>query len=245
MSVTDSQKGKLLLLPNVLDIEASDLTFLPPVVQQHVQEIHGVIAESEKGARYFLRRFSFSKERTFRDIPIRLLNEHTQENELTDLLNPLLKGECWGLVSDCGLPCLADPGAKLVFKARAKHIEILAFPGPSSIVLALMLSGFSAQSFAFNGYLDREPAKLAVQIKQLQKRALEEKSTQVFIETPYRNQKLLESLLENLAAHMLLCVAWDLTLTSEQVICLSIAEWKKRPFPSFHKKPAVFLISSP
>ena len=107
-----------------------------------------------------------------------------------------------------------------------------------------MLSGFPAQSFAFNGYLERESMKLSGQIKQLQKRVLEEKSTQVFIETPYRNQKLLEFLLENLSKHILLCVAWDLTLTTEQVLCMSIAEWKKRPFPEFNKKPAVFLISS-
>ena len=112
-------KGRLLLLPNVLDTEAAGLTLLPPVVQSQVQEIHGIIAESEKGARYFLRRFSFSKDRTFRDIPIRLLNEHTQDVELVDLLNPLLKGECWGLILGLrtAMPCRS--GSKISFSSSS------------------------------------------------------------------------------------------------------------------------------
>jgi 16S rRNA (cytidine1402-2'-O)-methyltransferase len=237
-------KGSLLLLPNVLDPEASDLLSLPPAVAHAVQKIDGLIAESEKGGRYFLRRFSFPAPKTFRDIPIRLLNEHTTEKELDALLELLLKGEQWGLVSDCGLPCLADPGAKLVFQARKHGVNIEAFPGPSSIVLALMLSGLSAQSFAFHGYLEREPEKLSVQIKKLQRRASEEKATQVFIETPYRNQKLLQFLIEHLQDQTMLCVAWDLMLPSQEVVCLSIAAWKKQPLPPINKKPAVFCFSN-
>lgn len=236
-------KGKLLLLPNVLAPEQEGVHELPIGLQQQVQDLDGMIAESEKGARYFMRRFTFSKGRTFRDIPIVLLNEHTPEEEIPQLLQPLLKGECWGLVSDCGLPCLADPGAKLVSHARRHAIEVQAFSGPSSIVLALMLSGLPAQSFAFHGYLEREPEKTAAQIRQLQKRSKEDKATQLFIETPYRNQKLFDCLLQNLMPTTLLCVAWDLTLPSQAVICQSVAEWKKSAPPSIHKKPAVFLIA--
>lgn len=234
-------KGVLLLLPNVLGEESPLL--LPTAVEHAVQNMDGLISESEKGGRHFLRRFSFPAPKTFRDIPIRLLNEHTIEKEVTLLLEPLLKGQKWGLISDCGLPCIADPGAKLVCEARKHGLGVEAFPGASSIVLALMLSGLCAQSFAFHGYLEREPEKCIAQIKKLQKRAFEEKTTQVFIETPYRNQKLLEILLNHLGNPTQLCVAWDLMMPSQEVLCHPIADWKKKELPALNKKPAVFLIS--
>lgn len=229
----------LFLFPNLLSDEGDHRDFLPASVDRAVSTIDGLIAESEKGARAYLRRFSFSAPKTFRDIPIRLLNEHTRSEELVDLLSPLLKGETWGLISDCGLPCLADPGATLVKQAREKGIKIEAFVGPSSLILALMLSGLPAQRFAFHGYLDRDPRK---QISHLEKRAKEEKATQLFIEAPYRSQKLLEQLIATLSSSTMLCVAWDLTMPSQQVISQSVAKWKIGPTPILEKHPTVFLI---
>ncbi len=234
----------LLLLPNVLDETLSHESFLPKDVDVAISLLDGLIAESEKGARRFLRRFSFSNGRTFRDIPLKLLNEHTEDKELKELLAPILQGQTWGLASDCGLPCLADPGAKLIFQARKKNIAIQAFVGPSSIVLALMLSGFSAQRFAFNGYLPKEEAQLNAQIKLLQTRSKQEDSTQLCIETPYRNVKLFNAFLKNLNDETYLCVAADLTAPTQYVETQMVREWKKSACPEIDKRPAVFLLRS-
>jgi 16S rRNA (cytidine1402-2'-O)-methyltransferase len=232
----------LLLLPNLLDPNASHQLFFPVSVDQAVATLDGIIAESEKAARHFLRRFSFPEPKTFREVPILLLNEHTKENELEALLEPLKRKERWGLISDAGLPCLADPGARLVLRCHALGIPVEAFIGPSSIVLALMLSGLSGQSFAFHGYLERETPLLMKQIGMLEERARKEKATQVCIEAPYRSGKLLETLVRTLKDDMLLCVAADLTLPSQQVIVQPVARWKKSPLPALDKTPAVFLF---
>src|SRR5690606_19465422 len=132
-------------------------TAFTPDLVLHVSKIDGIIAESPKGARRFLRHFSFEKFSHISEIPTLLLNEHTHEKEKIELLAPLLKGETWGLVSDAGLPCIADPGSDLVFLARTKGIAIQSFPGPSSILMALQLSSLPAQSFAFHGYAKKKP----------------------------------------------------------------------------------------
>ena len=225
----------LLLLPNLLNEEAAPDLFLPVSVDRAVQSLDGLIAESPKGGRHFLRRFC---PETFREIPIELLNEHTQDNQIDELLKPLREGKTWGLVSDCGLPCLADPGAKLVARARQLGIPIQVFTGPSAIFFALMLSGLSAQSFAFHGYLEKDQGPLVQQLLTLQK----QKGTHIFIEAPYRNQKMLEQLVKTLSDETLLCVAWDLTLPTQGVMCQSVRVWKKSPLPDINKKPAVFLF---
>lgn len=233
----------LLLLPNLLDPEGTHHRFLPASVDQAVARLDGIIAESEKQARAFLRRFAFPAPKTFREVPIRLLNEHTKEAEVEALLEPLLRGECWGVVSDAGLPCLADPGALLVSRARRRGIAIEAFVGPSSLVLALQLSGLPAQAFAFHGYLQKEEAALIKQLQMLEKRSAQERATQLFIEAPYRNQKMLGRLLGTLREETLLCVAWDLTMPTQGVISQSVQLWKKQPqLPSIDKRPAVFLL---
>lgn len=232
----------LLLLPNLLDETASHELFLPKSVDQAVFSLDGLIAESEKGARYFLRRFTFPEGKTFREIPIQQLNEHTQEKQLNDLLKPILQGQCWGLLSDSGLPCLADPGASLILKARKAKIFITAYPGPSSLIYALMLSGLSAQHFTFHGYLPKEEGALIAQLQTIQLRSLKEGSTHLFIETPYRNRKLLTFLLKTLKEETLLSVAVDLTLSSQWVETGSIKEWKKASLPDIDKRPAVFVI---
>ncbi len=228
----------LLLFPNLLAEGILPDQVLPRSVGEAARTIEGLIAESEKGGAHFLRLFSIGK------LPIKILNEHTNDREVDELLIPLVQGKRWGLVSDCGLPCLADPGAKLVFRARKRGIIIQAFVGPSAITLALMLSGLPGQKFTFHGYLEREEETLKKQIRLLDRRSQQEQSTELFIEAPYRNQKLLRALLENLQGTTLLSIAWDLTLPSEGVITESVSTWRGKSLPDIHKKPAVFLFSS-
>lgn len=228
-------KGKLLLLPNLLNKEGLPDLFFPPSVQRAVLRLDGLIAENEKEGRAFLKRM----EADYRNTPIELLNKH--HHDLDALLEPIRKGETWGLISDAGLPVLADPGYQLVARARDFNVTVQAFVGPSSIVMALMLSGLPSQHFAFNGYLPRSPKD---QIEKLEKRSKEERATQVFIEAPFRNDKLLDSLLETLDESTKLCVAWDLTMPTQGVETHSVSTWKKRSRPTLHKKPAVFLFSA-
>jgi 16S rRNA (cytidine1402-2'-O)-methyltransferase len=233
----------LYLFPNVLEESQAHEEFFPATLGAYVGEIEGIIAESEKSARAFLKRFSFSKGRSFRDIPIKTLNEHTTPSELQALILPLLQKQTWGLISDCGLPCLADPGANMVLLAREKGVPVKAFPGPSSIVMALMLSGLSAQSFSFHGYLPRETPLLIKKLKVMELEAQSHQMTQVFIEAPYRNQKLLETLVDALSPSLFLCVACDLSLETEKVITLPVSQWKKQDLAYYQKKPCLFLFN--
>lgn len=236
------KKPLLLLFPNVLDEEGLHDPVLPKSIDEAVPQIDGLIAESEKAARRFLRRFAFAPPKTFRDIPIRLLNEHTPEQQIDELLAPLIKGECWGLISDCGMPCLADPGSDLVFKARRKGIAIQTFAGPSSILLSLVLSGLGGQRFTFHGYLPKEEEGLLKAIQEMQRRSSQEKSTHLFIEAPYRNEKLLSQLLKTLQDSTLLCLATDLTAPTQEVATKSVGEWKRSSPPQIDKRPTVFLL---
>jgi len=232
----------LLLLPNLLDEELSHRDFFPPNLEDIIPTLDGLIAESPKGGRRFLKRFSYPEGKSFRDTPIHLLNEHSTDEEIKELLEPLKQGEKWGLISDAGLPVLADPGSRLVMYLHELSIPVQAFPGPSSIVYALMLSGLPAQNFAFHGYLPQRPGELSFKLKDLEKRASYEKQTQVFIEAPYRTEKLLRFLLEVLEGDTLLSLAWNLTLPTQGVRTQTVKEWKKKPLPSLKKTPAVFLF---
>lgn len=230
----------LLLLPNLLDEELDHTDFFPSSLDAVVPTLDGLIAESPKGGRRFLKRFTYPEGKTFREIPILLLNEHSTDDALEELLIPLKRGEKWGLISDAGLPVLADPGARLVKRLHELKITAIAFTGPSSIVYALMLSGLSAQSFSFHGYLPKKPEELRHKLKKLEK----EGQTQVFIEAPYRTSKLLQFLLETLDGDTVLCLAWNLTLPAQGVRTQTVREWRKKPLPELHKVPAVFLFES-
>lgn len=231
----------LLLLPNLLGEMRHHELFLPESVERAVQSLDGLIAESEQGGRRFLSHFEIEKKPHL--VPLSLLNEHTSDKDLDFLLEPIKKGERWGLISDGGLPCIADPGSKLVAKARKSGIAVQAFVGPCSFILALMLSGFSGQKFAFHGYLSKEPEDRQKAIRQLEKRAKEESATQIFMEAPYRCHHLFQTLLQTLSDEMQLCVAVDLTLPTQKVMVEKVGTWKKLPPPNLEKKPAVFLIS--
>ena len=230
--------GKLILLPNVLDSSSDQETsLLPAALPAIVETLSGVIAESEKGARMYLRRFLPQEKRA--SFPIRLLNEHTQTKELDELLEPLQKGETWGLLSDAGLPCIADPGTNLVALAKSRSIEVTALSGPSSLILALQLSGFSGQNFCFYGYLPRELIDLERTVKELEKKA--KTVTQIWIEAPYRSQKMLTSLKDWLQTETRLCVAASLNTASQRVVSQSIHRWRAASF-ELQKEPAVFLL---
>lgn len=234
-------KPALLLLPNLLGEIKNHQLFLPASVDKAVSTLDGLIAESAQGGRRYLSRFQTKK--PVNEVPIALLNEHTPDDDIDFLLKPITEGERWGLVSDCGLPCVADPGSKLVSRARKLGIVIQAFTGPSSIMMSLMLSGFHAQHFTFHGYIDKEPEARRRTILQLEKKAREDEYTQIFIETPYRNQHTIEALVGTLSDETMLCVAWDLTLPTQGLVSQSIALWKKSPLPNLDKKNAIFLIA--
>ncbi len=231
----------LYLLPNVFDESQDHHTLLPQSVDKAVSCIDGLIAESEKEARRYLKRFQTKK--PLQQMPILLLNEHTQDKDLTALLDPIKKGECWGLISDAGLPCIADPGAKLVALAHKLQIKVEAFTGPSSIVLALMLSGFSGQRFSFHGYLPKEEKERKRQMKLLEEDAKKFGRTHIFIEAPYRSQSLFTELVGQLHDDTLLCVAWDLTMPTQGVISKSVKAWKAGEPLQLEKRPAIFLFA--
>lgn len=235
-------KSTLLLLPNLLGEFRHTEVFLPESVFKAMSTIDGLIAESEKEGRRYLGRFETKKPAN--EIPIALFNEHTPVTDIDYLLEPIIAGERWGLVSDGGLPCIADPGSKLVRRAIQRGIQIQAFVGPSSILMALMLSGLPGQKFFFHGYLDKDPHKRKDAIKHLSDQSHKEGTTQIFMEAPYRNSHALETLLQTLPDHADLCVAWDLTLPTQGVMTQTIAQWKKCTLPNLEKKPAIFLFNS-
>jgi 16S rRNA (cytidine1402-2'-O)-methyltransferase len=210
---------KLILLPNALH-EESDWSYTPPAID-------ALIAESDKGGYRFLIRFKLPK------CPVYLLNEHTEKP--SDLIK--IKEDVVGLISDAGLPCLADPGAVVVQAAHKAGITVDAVPGPSSLMMALQLSGFSGQAFTFHGYFPREENLFAALLKKL-----DPKFTHLFIETPYKTHKIFELLLKHLPLHAKLCIAAELMGPSSFVRTDSIDGWKKKPLP-MQKGRAVFVIS--
>lgn len=236
-----SEKPALLLLPNLLGEHRYWEPFLPASVSKAVESLDGLIAESEKEGRRYLSRFKTKKPAA--EIPIALFNEHTPDDQLDFLLEPIVKGERWGLVSDAGLPCIADPGSKLVRRARQVGLMTQAFAGPSSILMALMLSGLPGQKFYFQGYLPKEPEKRKKQLQLMIQTSKNEDVTQIFMEAPYRNKYALEDLFELLPDEARLCIAWDLTMPTQGIVSEQVKILKKSTPPNLEKKPAIFLFS--
>lgn len=225
----------LYLLPNLLGPVKDHHLFLPTSVDHALSQIDGLIAESEGEGRRYLKRFSTKKKP--HEIPIAPLTKKTKD--LDFLLDPIAKGETWGVISDCGLPCLADPGAALVLRARQRNISLETFVGPSSMTYALVLSGLPAQSFTFHGYLPKGPQEREKMLRKWDK----ERGTHLFIEAPYRNIHTFHSCLKSLHKETLLCVASNLTLPDQWVDTAPIFLWKKRHAPDIVKKPTIFLFS--
>ncbi|RFU46697.1 SAM-dependent methyltransferase [Paraburkholderia sp. DHOC27] len=234
--------GTLYLIPNTLgegDAEALDLV-LPAPVRARAATLQYYIGENAKTTRAFLKKVG--TERPIQEIEIRELNVNTPAGEIDQLLAPLLAGTDAGLVSEAGCPAVADPGALLVRRAHARGVKVVPLVGPSSILLALMASGLNGQSFAFHGYLPVDAAERAKRLRDLEQQSRKAKQTQIFIETPYRNKALLDTLLTTCAPSTLVCVAVDLTLESETIASRSVADWKKAPAVDLHKRPAIFLL---
>lgn len=171
------------------------------------------------------------------------LNEHTTHDEIGNYLDAIERGENIGLLSEAGLPCVADPGAMITKVAQRRGIEVVPLVGPSSLMLALMASGFNGQSFAFNGYLPVDKSRRAAAIKHLEERLHREHQTQLFIEAPYRNNQMLEALSTVLQSNTMICVACDLTLPTQYIRSLTAAKWQKeREKVNLHKRNTVFVI---
>ena len=239
--------GTLYLIPNSLGPGALD-EVLPASVRQTTAQLDYFIAENAKTARAFLKLVSTTHPlgKPLQEIEIRELNINTAASELPALLAPWLAGRNAGLVSEAGVPAVADPGADLVRLAHQKNIPVKPLVGPSSILLALMASGLNGQSFAFQGYLPTDSGQRANRLRQLEQRSRQEKQTQIFIETPYRNEAMLEAIANHCTSSTLLTVATDLTLETETVRTQSVQIWKNEitagRFPDFKKKPTVFLL---
>jgi len=239
--------GTLYLIPNSLGPGALD-EVLPASVRETTAQLDYFIAENAKTARAFLKLVSTTHPlgKPLQEIEIRELNINTAASELPSLLAPLLAGRSAGLVSEAGVPAVADPGADLVRLAHQKNIPVKPLVGPSSILLALMASGLNGQSFAFQGYLPTDSGQRANRLRQLEQRSRQEKQTQIFIETPYRNEAMLEAIANHCTSSTLLTVATDLTLETEMVRTQQIQVWKNEitagRFPDFKKKPTVFLL---
>ncbi|MGF6548224.1 16S rRNA (cytidine1402-2'-O)-methyltransferase [Paraburkholderia youngii] len=234
--------GTLYLIPNTLgegDASALELV-LPAPVRARAASLHYYIGENAKTTRAFLKKVG--TKRPIQEIEIRELNVNTPGGEIDKLLAPLLSGTDAGLVSEAGCPAVADPGAILVRRAHERGVKVVPLVGPSSILLALMASGLNGQTFAFHGYLPVDAAERAKRLRDLEQQSRKSKQTQIFIETPYRNRALLDTLLLTCAPSTLVCVAVDLTLPSEVIASRSVADWKKKPEIDLHKRPAIFLI---
>jgi 16S rRNA (cytidine1402-2'-O)-methyltransferase len=230
--------GRLFLIPSRLG-DQPPLEVLPLSIRKKIDEIHTYIVENEKVTRRFIKKIVPSKDQA--SLQFFLLNKFTQSIEIPEFLEPCLRGEDIGLITDAGCPGVADPGAQVVELAHEKNIRVVPLVGPSSILLALMASGMNGQSFSFNGYLPIDKNECKTKIKFLEKRSLEENQSQLFIETPYRNNQLLDTFLKTLHPQTKLTVACDLTLETEFVKTLSINDWKKIQL-DLHKRPCIFVF---
>lgn len=231
--------GTLYLIPVTLGDDMVQHV-IPDYVLNVARKLETFVVESEKSARHFLSTIKTLK--PVRELNLHLLNEHTDMKVLPDLLAPLLAGQNVGLMSDAGCPAVADPGAQLVQLAHKKGIRVVPLVGPSSILLSLMASGLNGQQFAFLGYLPVEKLQRNQKLKEIEKRSASHKETQLFIETPYRNQALLDAILQTCHAQTKLCIACDVSLDSEMIVTKSIASWKTSAPIDIHKRPCLFLM---
>lgn len=234
------KKASLYLIPNTLGSEDAGKV-LPSYNTQIIKGIKHFIVESRKEAVRFLVRTD--KSIVIEDLTFYELNEHTDLKNIGNYLDPIIKEKVpMGIISDAGCPAIADPGAAVVEMAQKKNIDVVPLVGPSSIIMSVMASGFNGQSFAFNGYLPVKPNERVSKLHQLENKVYKENQTQLFIEAPYRNLKMLESITQSLRKDTLLCIAAGITTDQEYIHTHTIAEWKKIPEPPIHKLPAIFLI---
>lgn len=231
--------GKLYLLPVPLGDDANPKDVLPETVEKSIEFIDHYIVENEKTARRFIKAILPSKKQP--ELKISILNKHTEPSEHNSFLQPCMEGKNVGLMSEAGCPGVADPGAAIVKIAHEKGIQVVPLVGPSSILLAIMASGMNGQSFAFNGYLPIDKSDKKSALKNFEKLSQDKSQSQLFIETPYRNNKLIDDLLAILQPNTHLCIAADITLATEFIKTKTVAQWKKEK-PDLHNRPCIFII---
>jgi 16S rRNA (cytidine1402-2'-O)-methyltransferase len=234
----NEKKAQLYLIPTSLG-ECSFERILPAYNAEIVSALRFFIVEDVRAARRFLKKTN--PEINIDELTFFELNKHTRADEIANFLKPLADGNDVGVLSEAGCPAIADPGADVVAIAQQKNYRVVPLVGPSSILMALMASGFNGQSFAFVGYLPVQPQERAKALKKLESRAYSEKQTQIFIETPYRNMKMIEDIIAVCQSNTRLCIAADITLETEFIKTKTIKDWKKQ-LPDLNKRPCIFLL---
>ena len=231
-------KGKLFLLPTIL-AEGTQQEVLPPSIKAVIKNIQHFLCEDARTARRFIS--SLKVHDSIESLHFEILNKDTDSKELPGLFVPINEGHPMGVLSESGCPGIADPGALAVAYAHKNKVVVVPMVGPSSILLALMASGLNGQQFAFHGYLPIDSKDVAGSIKNLERESREKNQTQIFIETPFRNNALMAHLLKTLRPDTLLCAAVNLTSSVEKITCQEVNQWKKHPV-TFDKVPVVFLF---
>ena len=240
MAKKKEHRGNLYLIPTTLG-ENEPLEVLPISIKRAIENINYFIVENEKSARRFIKKISPRKSQP--SLHIELLNKYTESSSIPAFLNPCEQGEDIGILSEAGCPGIADPGSDVVTIAHERGIRVVPLVGPSSILLALMASGLNGQNFAFNGYLPIDGNERKAEIKAKEKLSRETGQSQIFIETPYRNDVLFSEFLKNLSKNTSLCIATDISLPTEQITTKTAAEWKAMEV-DLHKRPSIFIIQA-
>lgn len=229
----------LYLLPVTLGDTAIDKV-LPAYNAGIIREIKHFIVEDVRSARRFLKKVD--REIDIDTLSFYPLNKHTSPEDISGYLNPLAEGHSMGVISEAGCPAVADPGADVVAIAQRRNLKVVPLVGPSSIILSVMASGFNGQSFAFHGYLPIEPNERSKRLKELEGRIYSEHQTQLFIETPYRNYKMLDDILKACRPQTKLCIAANITCEGEYIKTRAVKEWKGTVLPDLSKIPCIFLL---
>jgi 16S rRNA (cytidine1402-2'-O)-methyltransferase len=229
-------KGTLYLIPNTLGSGTDK--YATQHLAQTISGLEHFIVEEIKSARRLLRQMGVT--RPLEELDFRMLNEHTRNQDIDSVIEPLLQGYDMGLISEAGLPCVADPGSKVVALIHEAGMKVVPLVGPSSILMALMASGFNGQHFTFNGYLPRERADRIRKIKQLEQLAHAD-ITQIFMDAPYRNNQVLDDLLQTCRMETKLCIASNITCDNERINTKTITDWSIRK-PDINKMPVMFLL---
>lgn len=231
-----SSKGTLYLIPNSLG--SGPDAYATALATQVVSKVRIFLIEEIKSARRLMRALGYAGD--FQDIEFIMLNEHSKADDLMQSMQPLMQGQSMGIISEAGLPCVADPGTDAVLLAHQLGAHVIPLSGPSSILMALMASGLNGQQFTFNGYLPRERHERIKKLKQLEFLALKN-HTQLFMDAPYRNNQVLEDICEQLKPDLHLCIATNVTCDNERINTKPIGEWAARK-PDIHKQPVMFVL---
>lgn len=234
-----AQLGKLYLIPTTLGETENPFDVLPQTIKRSIELLDYYIVENEKTARKFIK--SICPEKVQSSLHLSTLNKHTQDSEYKKMIQDCLEGINVGLMSEAGCPGVADPGAVIVKMAHEKGVQVVPLVGPSSLLLAIMASGMNGQSFAFNGYIPIDASEKKATLKNLEKLSINKNQSQLFIETPYRNNKMLEDILGSLHPETYLCVACDITLPTEYIKTMRVVNWKKQKI-DLHNRPTIFII---